>query len=62
MRQLLPEELAHRRAVTIRWRLVAIAAKVVKTGRKMFVKVQASHKELLEQALSLMSGVDPPPI
>jgi len=33
MRQLLPEELAQHRAVTLRWRLYAIAAKVVKTGR-----------------------------
>ena len=35
MRQLLPGELARHRAITIRWRLYAIAAKVVKTGRQL---------------------------
>ena len=34
MRQLLPAELVHHRAITLRWRLYAIAAKVVKTGRQ----------------------------
>ena len=33
MRALLPEELSHHRATTLRWRLYAMAAKVVKTGR-----------------------------
>jgi hypothetical protein len=62
MRQLLPEKLAQHRVITIRWRLYAMAAKVVRTGREMFVKVQASHKTLLEQVLSAIRAVDPPPI
>lgn len=34
MRQLLPEELSQHRAMTIRWRIYAMAAKVVKTSRQ----------------------------
>lgn len=34
MRQLLPEELSRHRATTIRWRLVALAGKAVKTARQ----------------------------
>ncbi len=45
MRQLLPEELSHHRVMTIRWRLYAMAAKVVKTARQFFVEVQ--QKKLL---------------
>ena len=62
MRQLLPEELASHRAMTIRWRLYAIAAKVVKTGRQLFVKLQAKHQTLLEQVLAALRRFDPPPI
>ena len=62
MRQLMPEELAHHRAMTIRWRLYAIAAKVVKTGRKLFVKCQKSHQILLDQVLIALRRFDPPPI
>ncbi len=62
MRQLLPEELANHRAMTIRWRLYAIAAKVVKTGRQLFVKLQAKHQTLLEQVLAALRRFDPPPI
>lgn len=43
MRQLLPEELSHHRAMTIRWRLYAMAAKVVKTGRQVWVKLQPKN-------------------
>jgi hypothetical protein len=62
MRQLLPEELANHRAITIRWRLYAIAAKVVKTGRQLFVKLHAKHQPLLEQVLAALRRLDPPPI
>jgi hypothetical protein len=62
MRQLLPEELASHRAMTIRWRLYAIAAKVVKTGRQLFVKLQAKHQTLLEQVLAALRRFEPPPI
>ncbi len=62
MRQLLPEELANHRAMTIRWRLYAIAAKVVKTGRQLFIKLHAKHQTLLEQVLVALRRFDPPPI
>ena len=62
MRQLLPEELSHHRAMTIRWRLYAMAAKVVKTGRQIFIKLQKKHKILLEQVLIALKEFEPPPI
>jgi hypothetical protein len=62
MRQLLPEELAQHRAMTLRWRLYAIAAKVVKTGRQLFVKLQEKHRALLEQVLFALKEFESPPI
>ena len=62
MRQLLPEELAHHRAKTIRWRLYAMAAKVVKTGRQIFVKLQSKNQQLLAQVLAAHRRFKPPPI
>jgi hypothetical protein len=62
MRQLLPEALAHHRAPTLRWRLYAIAAKVVKTGRQLFVKLKENHRALLEQVLIALKEFEPPPI
>ncbi len=62
MRLLLPEELASHRATTILWRLYAIAAKVVKTGRQLFVKCQKTHQALLDQVLIVLRRFDSPPI
>lgn len=62
MRQLLPESLAHHRAITIRWRLYAIAAKVVKTGRQLFVKMRKDHRSLLAEVLEALRRFEPPPI
>ncbi len=62
MRQLLPEELAQHRAMTLLWRLYAIAAKVVKTGRQLFVKLKEKHRTLLEQVLLALKEFEPPPI
>jgi hypothetical protein len=62
MRQLLPQELAHHRAMTLRWRLYAIAAKVVRTGRQLFVKMQGKHRILLERVLMALKEFEPPPI
>lgn len=62
MRQLLPEELSRHRAITLRWRLYAIAAKVVKTGRQFFVKLQNKNHLLLEQVLTALRRFEPPPI
>lgn len=62
MRQLLPGELAQHRAITIRWRLYGMAAKVVKTGRQLFVKLAERHRMLLEQVLIALKAFEPPPI
>jgi hypothetical protein len=62
MRQLLPEQLAHHRAVTVRWRLYAIAAKVVKTGRQWYVKLKENHRCLLQQVLIAVREFAPPPV
>ena len=62
MRQLLPEELAHHRAVTLRWRLYAMATKVVSTGRQLWVKLKEKHRTLLEQVLGALKALEPPPI
>ena len=62
MRQLLPEDMAHHRATTIRWRLYATAAKVVKTGRQLFVKLKEQHRNLLDQVLMALKEFEPPPI
>ena len=62
MRQLLPEELAHHRAITMRWRLYAMAAKVVKTGRQFYVKLQEKNRSLLERVLLALKEFEPPPI
>ena len=62
MRQLLPSSLAQHRAVTIRWRLYAMAAKVVKTGRQLFVKLKEQHRALLQEVLIALKGVDPPAV
>ncbi|MBL4665764.1 MAG: transposase [Sneathiella sp.] len=61
MRQLLPLELAHHRAITLRWRLYAMAAKVVKTSRQLYVKLQAKNQRLLEQVLRALWEFEPPP-
>lgn len=60
MRQLLPEEIAHHRATTIRWRLYAIAGKVVKTSRQVYLKLKESHHKLLEYVLDALRRFDPP--
>lgn len=60
MRQLLPEELAHHRATTIRWRLYALAGKVVKTARQVFLKLKEPHVYLLNQVLDALRRFEPP--
>jgi hypothetical protein len=51
MRLLLPEELSHHRVITLRWKVYAIAAKVVRTGRQVFIKMTRKNYELLEAIL-----------
>ena len=62
MRQLLPESLSHHRATTIRWRLYAMAGKVVKTGRQTLVKLRHDHRLLLAEVLEALRRFEPPPI
>ncbi len=62
MRQLLPESLSQHRAITLRWRLYAMAAKVVKTGRQIFVKLRQDHHSLLTEVLEALRRFEPPPI
>ncbi len=50
------------RRITLRWRLYAIAEKVVKTGRQLFVKLKEKHRTLLEQLLIALKEFEPPPI
>jgi len=62
MRQRLPETLSQHRCTTIRWRLYAMAAKVVKTGRQLYVKLQAKNPALLTGVLLALKPFDPPPV
>lgn len=62
MRQLLPLELSHHRVTTIRWRVYAIAAKIVKTGRQLWIKLKPNHQSLLERILNAIRNFEPPPI
>ena len=59
MRLFLPEELAYHRVITFRWRVYAIAAKVVKTGRQIFIKMKAKHQALLEAILARIKLIQP---
>ena len=59
---LLPEQLSHHRVTTMRMKLYAMAAKVVKTGRKVFVKLQAKNQQLLELVLKHIGKLEPIPI
>jgi hypothetical protein len=58
----LPENLAHNSGMTIRWRLYAIAAKVIRTDRQIFVKLAHQHRLLLERVLLAIKEFEPPPI
>lgn len=54
MRHLLPVRFESCRAKTIRWRLYALAGKVVKHGRNIYLKLQANHQLLLKEVLGAM--------
>ena len=62
LRELLPAALSRHRITTIRWRLYGMAAKVVKTGRQLFVKLKEQHRVLLEPVLLVLNEFEPPPI
>ena len=48
--------------MTLRRRLYSMAAKVVKTGRQLYVKLKEKHRTLLEQVLLALKEFEPPPI
>ena len=54
MRHLLPVRFASCQAKTIRWRLYALAGKVVRHGRMIYLKLQAAHRQLLGEVLTLL--------
>ena len=62
MRQLLPEDLASHRVTSIRWRLYGMAAKLVRSGRRVWFKLRDSHRNLLAQVLLALRRFEPPPI
>ena len=51
-RSLIPTPWETCRAKSIRWRIYAIAAKVVTHGRQVFLKMQAQHRLLLDSILN----------
>ena len=51
MRQLLPEQWATSRANTIRWRLYALAGKLVRHGRQWTIKMSGVNRVLLDSVL-----------
>ncbi|MCK5727173.1 MAG: transposase, partial [Thiotrichaceae bacterium] len=51
MRLLLPETLSHHRVTTLRWKLYAMAAKVVRTGRQVFIKMTDKNHQRLKAVL-----------
>ncbi len=51
--------IVHSRAVTLRWRL---AAKVVRTGRQLLVKMREKHRLLLERMLLALKEFEAPPV
>lgn len=59
MRLFFPEELAHLRVMTIRWRVYAMAAKIVKTGRQIYIKMKAKYQVLLEAILARIRLIEP---
>ncbi|VVH51337.1 IS1380-Spn1, transposase [uncultured Gammaproteobacteria bacterium] len=59
MRQLLPLEFVNKRAKYLRHRLYAIAAKVIKIGRKVIIKCQAQYYQLLTKVLNNIKAFNP---
>jgi len=51
MRMYLPACFEGARVKTIRWRIYALAAKVVRHGRQFYLKLKASHQTLLQEVL-----------
>ena len=62
LRELLPEPLARMRLPSLRRQLYGLAARVVRSGRRLYVKLQDAHRQRLAEALALVRQLQPPPI
>ena len=51
LRGLLPAAWESRRAITVRWRLYALAAHIVYHGRQWTLKLNRVHRQLIDEAL-----------
>ena len=51
LRQLLSAAWESRRAITIRWRLYALAAQIVCHGRQWILKFNWAQRQLIDEAL-----------
>jgi len=60
MRHLLPAQWAQCRVTTIRWRLYALAGKVVRHGRQITIKLREEARSLLDEALQPLRRFAPP--
>jgi hypothetical protein len=54
-RMFLPACFESTRAKTIRWRIFALAGKVVRHGRKLYLKLKPAHRDLLKDILQRLS-------
>jgi len=61
LRAYLPARWESCRAKTIRWRLYAMAGKVVAHGRSIYLKLQAANQSILKQVLHLLGQLEPIP-
>ncbi|PIQ43658.1 MAG: hypothetical protein COV52_01200 [Gammaproteobacteria bacterium CG11_big_fil_rev_8_21_14_0_20_46_22] len=61
MRMHLPEGYENSRAKTIRWRLYALAGKVVRHGRKVYLKLSVTHHKLLQNICTSLQYLDQAP-
>ncbi len=58
-RMFLPACFESTRAKTIRWRIFALAGKVVRHGRKLYLKLKQAHHDLLRNILQRLSSLSP---
>ena len=61
MKMYLPSQFESCQAKTIRWRLYALAGKVVRHGRQVFLKLKTSHQNLLNDVLASLQRLPQAP-
>lgn len=61
MRQLAPQQLGMRRIKSVRFRIYQMAGKLIKTGRKLILKVKAQSISRINELLRIFQQVRPPP-